>query len=73
MEGHAERDQRHLRGLTDPQPNDEQRDQPHPGHGPQHLYGRVHEILAEPGQPGHQGQRGPDHAAEDQARGNPLE
>lgn len=48
MEGDPERDERHLRRLTDPEPDDEQLDQPHPRDGPQYLYGRVDQVLPEP-------------------------
>ena len=43
------------------------------GHGPQHLHGRVDEVLAEPEQPRDQGESGADDDAEQQSDRDPLQ
>jgi hypothetical protein len=72
-EGHAERDDGDLGCLADAEPDDEQRDETHERHRPQHLHGRVHQVLADPEQAREQGESGADDQTEQQPGRDPLE
>lgn len=71
--GHTKGDDGDLRRLTDPEPDDEQRNQPDERHGPQHLHARVDEILANPEKTGQQRETGPDDDTAQQADGDTLQ